>query len=113
MPFASEGGHGHDVGWHMWLVWILQLKIFGRHFIIFALPKWFCKASNGTSNAKKNHSNQWKNEQDIFFPSEGVHMHDVGWHIWPIWILELKIFECHSIVFALQKGFVNLQMALL
>ncbi len=45
------------------------------------------------------------------FPSEGGHGHDVGWHIWLVWILELKIFGCHSIVFALQKGFVKLQMA--
>jgi hypothetical protein len=37
---------------HMYPVWILELKIFGHHFISFAL-QFFCKASNGTSNATK------------------------------------------------------------
>jgi len=40
-------------------------------------------------------------------PNEGGHGHDVGCHIWPIYILEPKIFGCHSIVF---KDFVKLQM---
>ncbi len=44
-------------------------------------------------------------------PSEGGHGHDVGWHIWPICILELKIFGSHSIVFSLQNFFVKFQMA--
>ncbi len=44
------------------------------------------------------------------FPSEWGHGHDVGWHIRPICILQHKIFGGHYIVFALQKGFVNLQM---
>jgi len=45
------------------------------------------------------------------FPSEEGHGH-VGWHIWPICILELKIFGRHSIVFALEKDFVKFQMKL-
>jgi hypothetical protein len=35
MPSRSEGGHGH-VGWHIWLVCTLDLKIFGTHSIVFA-----------------------------------------------------------------------------
>jgi hypothetical protein len=42
------------------------------------------------------------------FPSEGSHGYDVGWHIWPVCILELEIVGCHSIVFALQRYVVKL-----
>jgi hypothetical protein len=42
MPFASEGGHGH-VGWHILVICILDLKIFGCRSIIFALQKGFVK----------------------------------------------------------------------
>jgi hypothetical protein len=41
------------------------------------------------------------------FPSEGGPGH-VGLHIWPNCVLELKIFGCHSIVFAFEKGVVKL-----
>jgi len=41
MPFASEGGHGL-VGWHILVICILELKIFGC-FIVFALQKGFVK----------------------------------------------------------------------
>jgi len=40
MPFPNEGSHGHDVGWHIWQVCILQLEIFGSHSIILALQKY-------------------------------------------------------------------------
>jgi len=43
MPFPSEGGHEHDVGWHIRLVCILQLKIFGRQYIFFGLQIFFVK----------------------------------------------------------------------
>jgi len=41
-------------------------------------------------------------------PNERGHGHDVGCHIWPVCSLELEIFGCHSIVFALQKYVVKL-----
>jgi hypothetical protein len=44
MPFPSVGGHKHDVGWHIWLIYILKLKIFGRQFISFSLKKGFVKS---------------------------------------------------------------------
>jgi hypothetical protein len=53
MPFPNEGGHGHDVGWHIWPVCILELKIFEHQSIIFGLQKRFCKVSDGASNATK------------------------------------------------------------
>jgi hypothetical protein len=46
MPFVSEGGHGH-VGWHILVICILELKIFGCCSIVFALQKRFCKALDG------------------------------------------------------------------
>jgi len=36
-------------------------------------------------------------------PSEGGHRYDVSWHIRLVCIPELKIFDHHPIVFALQK----------
>jgi hypothetical protein len=109
MPFPNEGGHGHDVGWHIWPVCILQLKIFGRQFIIFGLQKHFVKFQMAHSMQQKL-LKLMKNEQDMPSPSERGHWHDVGWHIWLVCILELKIFGCHSFVFAFQKGFLKLQM---
>jgi hypothetical protein len=38
MCSASEGGHG-DVSWQLSLVCILELKIFGRHSIVFPFQK--------------------------------------------------------------------------
>jgi hypothetical protein len=107
----SEGGHWHGVGWHIWLVCILELKIFECHSIVFAFQKGYVKLQM-VYPMQKNCSNRWRNEQDMPFPSEGGHEHDVSWHIWLVWILELKIFGHHSIVFAFPKGCVKLQMAL-
>ncbi len=80
----------------------LEVIILSLHFKkVFKIFRW-------CTQCKTIHLNQWRNEQDISFPSEGGHRHDVGWHIWPICILELKIFGCHSIVFALQKKIVKI-----
>ncbi len=69
----------------------------------------FFKALDGVFHATKKCSNWWRFEQDIHFPSEGDH-EDVGWHIWPICILELKIFGCHSIYLCTSKRFIKLQI---
>jgi len=46
MPSPNERGHGHDVGCHIWPIYILEIKIFECHFR-------FCKASNGAFNVTK------------------------------------------------------------
>ncbi len=94
------------LGWHMWPVCILDLEVFGCHSIIFSLEK-ACVNFRWRIQCNKNHSNWWRDEQDMSSPSEGGHGH-AGWHIWPICILEFKIFGHHFVVFALQKGFVKL-----
>jgi hypothetical protein len=53
MPFTSEGGHRHDVGWHICPVCILELKIFGLHSIVFAFQIIFSKTLDGTCNVTK------------------------------------------------------------
>jgi hypothetical protein len=39
--------------WHMWLVCILELEIFGCHSIVFAFQKICCKTLDGATNATK------------------------------------------------------------
>jgi hypothetical protein len=43
MPFASEGSHERDVVWQIWPVCILELEIFGCHYIVFAFQKYVVK----------------------------------------------------------------------
>jgi hypothetical protein len=68
MPSPSEGGHGH-VGWHIWLVCILEFKIFGCHSIVFALQKGFVKFQMTLPELFKLFI---KNEEDMKFESKGI-----------------------------------------
>jgi hypothetical protein len=109
--FQMKGGHGHDVGWHIWPIWILKLKIFRCHSMIFSLPKGFVKLQMAHPMQKKLLKSMKEWTKYAFSTWRGSQTW-YGWHIWLVWILELNIFGCHSIVFALQKGFVKLQMSL-
>ncbi len=47
MHSPNERGHGHDVGCHIWPIYILELKM---SFYFFQI---FCKALDGAFNATK------------------------------------------------------------
>jgi hypothetical protein len=60
-------------GWHIWTVYVLEPKIFERHFIVFALPKGFLvfhtflNCSKWTIN-KDNIRLKIKGSKFIYFP---------------------------------------------
>ncbi len=78
------------------------------NFTLLSLcSKIFCKTLDGASNATKIARIDKGLKKLCLLQMKGGHGHDVGCHIWPIYILELKIFGCHFIFF---KGFVKFQM---
>ncbi len=88
MPFPSEGGHGHDVGWHIWPVCILELKMFERQSIVLGLQKGFVKFQMAHPMQQKLLKSMKEWPRYVFSKWKG-HGHDVSWHIWPVCILEL------------------------